>query len=558
MKKALFTLLLVAATCSVALAQNNGSRVLVATDTTACESFVWSVNGNTYTTDTAVTYINGTNDTLFVLNLDILHAAAVEETLSIDRCSYVWHGETFTTSGLYYDTIAGIGGCDSTFSLDLTLTTTETDSTTASACGEYVWHGDTILASGIYADTTVDVTTGCTHIDKINLSIVTQLDRFDTASICGRYMWYDDTLTTSGDYTHLFVDTVDFCDTLFHLNFNSIINEINIVYDSACDSKTWRNHTYNQTGVYEDYDTNRNTLCVTKRTLDLKIKTFRTPVKDTTMIGCNSIRFSVNSIMGSTPKVFTESADFDTNIIDRNWARCYDSTIHLHAIVYYSSGIDTVVAACDSFYWDRNKKTYKADNEAKFTLPEKNMVGCDSILTLKLTVKSAPVIEAINGEWHLAEGETARLYPTATEGSTYQWTVTPDMPVSIEGDTLIIPDVHGNFDVALQATIDYSDVNIACHDTSWISIVTFVGIDGTNAPTVMLFPNPTEGMLNIECAEAVSHVAVFNTIGQQVAVAENLGNKGIMNLSTLSRGTYTMHITLASGESIIRKFVITK
>ena len=559
MKKALFTLLLVAATCSVAMAQNNGSRVLVTTDTAACESFVWNINGQTYTTDTAVMYSNAANDTLFVLNLTIAHQASVSETVSVDRCTYTWHGETFHASGLYYDTIAGItAGCDSVFSLDLSVSNTERDSLTENVCGEYIWHNDTLTTSGIYSDTTVNTAIGCTHIDVLTLSIATQLDRYDTVTSCGKYTWHDSVYTEEGDYTFLFNDTVNLCDTLFHLNLDTITNVMATVYDSACNNKTWRNTNYTETGVYYVYDTNRTTNCVTLHTLDLKIKPFRTPEKDTTVNGCNSIRFTVSSIMGSTTKVFSQNTDFDTNVINRNWNLCYDSTIHLHVIIRHSSNSDTIVSACDSFYWDRNKKTYKADNEAKFTLPDKNQEGCDSTLTLKLTVKESPVITAINGEWRIEEGETARLYPTATEGSTYRWNVSPTTSFSTDGDTIIIPNVHGNLDVDLIASIDYSEANIVCYDTSWITIVTFVGIDGVTAPSVSLYPNPTAGQLNIECAEAVSEVSVFNALGQQVAFAENLGNKSVMNLATLSRGTYTMRITLSNGESIIRKFVITK
>lgn len=556
MKKALFTLLLVAATCSVAMAQN---RVIVTIDTAACESFVWNVNGQTYTADTALIQPNAANDTLFVLNLVVAHNASASETVVSDRCDYTWHGETYHTSGTYTDTVAILGGCDSVYTLNLTLDSVEIDSLTVSACGEYVWYGDTLITSGIYTDTTYSTVNNCMNIEVLDLSIVTQLDRYDTVANCGKYIWNNDTLTTSGDYTYFYEDTITLCDTLFHLNFDFTVNDIETVYDSACNAKTWRGNTYNETGVYYVTDTNSTTGCVTRRTLDLKIKQFRTPAKDTTMSGCNSVRFTVSSLAGSTTRVFSESTDFDTNLISRRWEQCYDSTIHLHVIIRRSTSTDTVVAECDSFYWDRTKKIYKADNEVKYTLPDTlNAARCDSSIILKLTIKSSPVIEAINGDWRLAEGETARLYPTATEGSVYRWTVTPSVATSMDGDTLVIPNVQGNLDVALEATINYSDVSIACHDTSWISIITYVGIASANTPSVTLYPNPTVGQLNIECAEAVREVSVFNALGQQVATAENLGTKGLMNLAALSRGTYTMRIVMANGESIVRKFVITK
>ena len=556
MKKALFTLLLVAATCCAAMAQDNGNRVIVSTDTTACQSFTWSANGQTYVADTVVTYINATNDTLFVLNLVVEQPAVVNDTVATDRCNYSWRGNTYSVNGDYADTVTTAAGCDSIYNLHLTVSDSEADTLVENVCGEYVWNGDTLTTTGFYSDTTTTAT--CMHIDVLNLSILTQLDRYDTVENCGRYMWHGDTLTQDGAYTHLFIDTVTLCDTLFHIDFHVVMNEMDIVYDSACNSRTWRNHTYTETGVYYDYDTNATTNCVTKRTLDLIIKPFRTPVKDTTMVGCNSVRFTVSSIRGSVTLVFTENADFDTSLSSINYALCYDSTIHLHAIVKYSTTSDTAAVACDSFYWDRTQRTYTASGEPKFTLPDTNAQGCDSIRVLTLTIKKSPVISAINGEWRLADGDTARFYPTCTSGATYRWTTTPNVPTTTDGDTLIVPNVTGNIDVTLEATVNYSDINFACHDTSWITIVTYVGIDGVNTPSVSLYPNPTVGQLNIECAEAISQVTIYNALGQQVALQNNMGSKSVMDLATLSRGTYTMRIVLANGETVIRKFVITK
>ena len=177
------------------------------------------------------------------------------------------------------------------------------------------------------------------------------------------------------------------------------------------------------------------------------------------------------------------------------------------------------------------------------------------MMVLFLTVNPSPVITAINGEWNLNAGDTAVLYPTCTDGAAYKWTYGNH---TFTGDTLRIPNVQGNIDVALEATINYPANTIACHDTSWITIVTFVGIDQVQGTQVSLYPNPTVGQLNIESAEAVREVAIFNTLGQQVVTNYNLGNKSLINLSQLSKGTYTMRITLQNGETVVRKFVITK
>ena len=53
-------------------------------------------------------------------------------------------------------------------------------------------------------------------------------------------------------------------------------------------------------------------------------------------------------------------------------------------------------------------------------------------------------------------------------------------------------------------------------------------------------------------------MVIFNALGQQVAVQQNLGTKSVMNLSNLSKGNYTMRLTLENGQTLTRKFVITK
>ena len=80
-------------------------------------------------------------------------------------------------------------------------------------------------------------------------------------------------------------------------------------------------------------------------------------------------------------------------------------------------------------------------------------------------------------------------------------------------------------------------------------------MNGTN---VSLYPNPTVGQLNIESAENIRQIAIFNTLGQQVLTNYNLGTKSLINLSSLNKGTYTMRIVLQNGETVVRKFVITK
>ncbi len=559
MKKALLSLLLAVAIMPLAFAQDNTQRTIITSNSAACETFTWSANGQTYTNDTVVYYINATDDTLYVLNLTINTPYQSTQAITGTRCSYDWHGETYTASGIYQDTLfaaTGSGECDSVFQLILSLPDTETDIQNINTCGYYVWQGDTISESGTYTDTTITLDGACTHIDRINLTIINTINSTADVEHCGNYNWFDTVLTTSGTYTHLYQDTVNNCDTLYSLNLTIVVDSAATIVDSACASKNWRGNTYTESGLYYVLDTNTANNCVTYHAIDLKIKTPRTPESDHVLEGCNSIIFTISSITGNTTKRFSESTDFDTILVDRRISRCYDSTIHLH-ITIHKSARDTVhVAACDQYTWELNNATYVSTPTSYPSYAfATDTFGCDSLRYLDLTIQKSPVITAINGEWNLQQGDTAKLYPTCTNGATYKWTYGNR---TSNVDTLIIPDVQGNIDVALEATLNYPASNIACHDTSWITIVTFVGINNAENANISLYPNPTVGQLHIESAENISHVAIFNTLGQQILANTNLGTSTVMDLTNLPKGNYTMRLTLQNGETIIRKFIITK
>lgn len=554
MKKALFTLLLVAVFTPFTFAQ----RVIVPTSVAACQTYTWSVTGETYTADTMVTFANATNDTLFILDLTINQPGNFSETIVSNRCTYTWRNQSVIETGIYYDTVhadATAGTCEATYMADITIPAQEIDTIAASVCGEYVWNGDTITENGSYFDT-IASTANCNHIDRLNLLIVSTINTLDTVAVCGSYLWYDSTYTVSGNHTVHSTDAERGCDTIHNLNLTILVDTADVLFDSACAQKVWYGDTLTATNVYTIYDTNASNQCVTIRTLNLKIKQPRANTADTVVTGCNTVVFRISNFYGEVTKRFTESTSFDTLFTDHRWAQCYDSTINLTVNVNQSHRDTVVVKACDSYYWPLNKTTY---TKVPSTMPRvengKDSNNCDSVMCLSLTIQKSPVIAAINGEWNLNAGDTAKLWPSCTDGATYNWHYGNK---SSNADTLIIPNVQGNIDVDLVATINYPADNYACSDTSWITIVTWVGINEVNGTNVSLYPNPTVGQLNIESVEAVSEVAIYNSLGQQVAINYNLGTNAVMNLSNLSKGAYTMRLKLQNGESITRKFIITK
>ena len=556
MKKALLSLLLVAAFMPFAKSQDNTQRTILPINVTACQTYTWDVNHETYSSDTVVLYAYNA-DTTYVLNLTINIPFISIETIPSNRCSTTRRGETYTTNGRYSDTIfaaTGSGLCDSVYIADITVSNVEIDNNDVDACGSYTWNGVTYTASGIYDDTTL--VDNCAHVDRLNLSIVSTLNFHENVEHCGDYTWYGSTYTTSGTYTHTTSDTANTCDTVRTLHLSIVVDTIPQVTDEGCARRTWRGVEYTASGIYSQCDTNATTHCVTYRSINLTINTPDTTSLDTNLTGCNSVLYNFSSFSGTTIRRFTESTIFDTIIADYRPNKCMVNTYTLDITIHKSGRDTTYVNACDSFYWDLNQTTY---HTTPTTAPAQSFAtdtfGCDSLMTLILDIRKAPVISAINGEWHLDAGDTAVLYPTCTpSNATYKWTYGNR---TFNGDTLRIPDVQGNIDVQLEATLTHTPT-FACHDTSWITIVTFVGINDVQGTNVSLYPNPTVGQLNIESAEAVSEVTIYNALGQQVATQRNLGTKNVMNLSNLAKGTYTMRIALQNGNTVTRKFILTK
>ena len=75
--------------------------------------------------------------------------------------------------------------------------------------------------------------------------------------------------------------------------------------------------------------------------------------------------------------------------------------------------------------------------------------------------------------------------------------------------------------------------------------------------TVSLYPNPVNGLLTVESAEAIATVEVYNAMGALVYTAQGDHNKMEINTQDLPCGTYILRVTTAS-TVISRSFLKTR
>jgi hypothetical protein len=143
----------------------------------SCGSCTWPLTGLTYTTtgffNTIIPNQQGC-DTIFTLQ-HIIRPQYTVNTSKTECESYTWpsNGLTYTVSGIYYDSLLSIYGCDSVRKLFLTIKQKSYSTTTVSVCqNAYVWplNGQTYSQSGIFTDTIVN-SAGCDSIATLNLTV---------------------------------------------------------------------------------------------------------------------------------------------------------------------------------------------------------------------------------------------------------------------------------------------------------------------------------------------------------------------------------------------------
>ena len=81
-----------------------------------------------------------------------------------------WHYRELYTSGIYYDSLMTINGCDSVHVLHLTVLESYVKTLSVQECDSFVWHDRTYKTSGIYSDTMTTVY-GCDSVEYLELEI---------------------------------------------------------------------------------------------------------------------------------------------------------------------------------------------------------------------------------------------------------------------------------------------------------------------------------------------------------------------------------------------------
>jgi len=332
----------------------------------ACDSITW-IDGITYSTSNNIanyTFSNAAGcDSIVTLNLTISSGFLSEETLSAcDSLLWSVNGNTYTQSGIYYDSLQSSNGCDSLYKLDLIVNSSSSSLFITSSCLSYSWNGQTLLATGIYIDTNVNAA-GCLQYDSLDLTITTIPNVFNEVA-CDSFAWNGTSYNTSGTYT-----TSGACVDTLNLTINNSSTSISSL--SSCDSANWNGLTYSVTGIYNFITTN-SVGCDSTATLNLNIDSGS--VSQLSITACNSYLWNGVS--------YNQSGTYYDSL--QNTTGC-DSTLVLNLTVDSSTTTTLSEVACNTYFWNNN--SYTSSGNYRDTL--QNINGCDSVVTLNLTINNS-------------------------------------------------------------------------------------------------------------------------------------------------------------------------
>jgi len=547
-------------------------------------------NGETYTwqgTDYTSAGIYTANyssvsgcDSIFTLNLTVNPVYAFTENHSI--CSggtYTWQGADYTYAGNYTANYSSVSGCDSIFTLNLTVNPVYAFTENHSICngGTYTWQGTDYTSAGVYTANYLSVS-GCDSIYTLNLTVNPVYAFTENHSICsgGTYTWQATDYTSAGIYTANY-SSVSGCDSIFTLNL--IVNPVYAFTEnhSICNggTYTWQGSDYTSAGIYTANYSSVNG-CDSIYTLNLTVnpvyaftenysicngETYTWQGTDYTSAGVYNANYST---VNGCDSIFTLNLTVNpVYAFTENHSICNGETYTWQGTDYTSAGIYNAnyasVSGCDSIFTLNltvnpvyaftenhsicNGETYSWQgtdytSAGVYTANYSSINGCDSMYTLNLNVNIIDITVTLSGITLTAN----------TLADAYQWIDCGN------GFALINGEVSQSFTASFNGSYAVIITEGMCSDTSLCTEVTTVGTQTFDLQeTIRIYPNPTADELNIEWAgnTKIINFRIFNATGEVVLTGSLLG-KTVVNTRNLAPGLYLIQPEKGKSISFIK------
>ena len=418
------------------------------------------------------TVVNGSVIYIYTVVATMNQAYYFNDTVTIcqSELPYMWHGVNRTQTGVYYDRQQTVTGCDSVYTLNLTVNPTYNFSETMTICSNdapYNWHGTDYYESGVYYDSLTTVAY-CDSIYKLTLTVNPAIRQNDTAETCQGtpYVWRGRQLQTSGFYVDSVANTYG-CEDVYTLLLTVNPKNYDTIRTTICMGDTYAENGFNVTPTASGTVYDQITL--------------------TNQYGCDSIVTLVLTVNNS--------------YIDETFASTCDGTPYVWRDGEYM---------VEGTYYDSYVTT----------------TGCDSVYVLHLTV---------NPTYEVYVTDSIHFHETY---SNYGITVTPV-------DTGVYNYTVNGF------------TQSGCDSTIYITLVVQgnIGVQEHVAPQLRIYPNPATTYVNIE-GERMQTVYVYDMHGRLLQVHEvDTPESTRLYLDNMPTGNYIIRIRTLDGMMVSRKIM---
>lgn len=229
--------------------------------------------------------------------------------------------------------------------------------------------------------------------------------------------------------------------------------------------------------------------------------------------------------------VFENTVDFNAGVGEFNITSNGDLDIFILKLNACSPNATTdVINSCISYTWINGTTYYEDNNSATVTLT--NILGCDSVVTLDLTINEVDITTTAVG---------GVLTSNAT-GATYQWLDCNDAYSEIAGATNQNYTPIDDGDYAVKVTIG------SCTDTSACIAVDGVGLNDNNLSQIHLYPNPNNGLFNINLDQVQATLIQISSANGTIIYSNSTNLTGIHQIAlNISAGLYFVDVWTESG-----------